>query len=159
PHTPLGQSALRLLHRVLEGFRICLPPQVAIEMRLGEMVEAGWDARPTPADPLVGRLLVEAQRYLRRLPAAGKLLAGESADQEAFLWQASRLESLEPALREYLQEAAREMSTQLATVRGEPFEQTLQALCDLRAEAAPQLLPIATKLPFDRLEGTLEALT
>src|SRR5438445_2586081 len=65
-HTALGQAALRLLHRALEGLRCGVPPQVVAEARLGELVETLWDHRSDAADPLVVRVLHEALRVLRR---------------------------------------------------------------------------------------------
>src|SRR5438132_497078 len=79
--------------------------QVLAEARLGEMIESLWDGRESPADPLAVRVYLEALRLLRRAPHAETMLAGESADQEAFGWQTSRLAALEPALVEYLAEA------------------------------------------------------
>jgi hypothetical protein len=159
PTTPLGSAALRLLHRVLEGFRICLPPQVAVETRLGEMIEAVWDSRPTPADPLVVRVLAETRRYLRRLPVVRKLVAEEPADREAFFWQSSRIEAIEPALNEYLGSVGPELARQLTTAHGDRSLQCLIALRDLRAECGSHLLPIAAKTPYEGLEPVIEALT
>src|SRR5439155_14719150 len=46
PETPLGKAALKLLHRVIEGLRFGVPPQVLHEARLGEMIETLWDHVP-----------------------------------------------------------------------------------------------------------------
>jgi hypothetical protein len=158
PDTPLGSAALRLLHRVLEGFRVCLPPQVAIETRLGEMVEAVWDARPERPDPLVVRVLAEARRYIRRLPIARKLLADDSAQRDAFLWQTSRLEVIEASIDQYLDEVGPQLVRQLAGAHGARLDALLETVRDLRVESADVLLPLAVQPGFDRLEGALDVL-
>src|SRR5207302_6549639 len=57
--SPLGRAALRVLHRALEGLRCGVPPQVAAEARLGELVEGLWDRRDGEPDPLVIRIFHE----------------------------------------------------------------------------------------------------
>lgn len=155
--TPLGESALRLLHRVLEGFRTCLPPQAAIETRLGELIEAVWDGRPAQANPLVCRVLMEARRYRRRLPAAARLLSEDAGEREAFLWQSSRLEALEPALDEYLHQAAVDLLRQLPDAPESLQRELLLALRDLRAESAEALLPLVRQqdVPLDQVVEVL----
>src|SRR5262245_22155163 len=66
--TPLGQAALRVLLRSLEGLRSGVQPQVVAEARLGDMIESLWDHRPEVIDPLVVRVFAEALRMLRRAP-------------------------------------------------------------------------------------------
>ena len=58
--TPLGRSAMRVLHRTLEGLRAGVQPQVVAEARIGEMIESVWDARSKCVDPLAIRVYVEA---------------------------------------------------------------------------------------------------
>src|SRR5215472_7944116 len=103
--TPLGRSALRVLHRALEGLRFGVPPNVVAEARAGELIETLWDHRTGQIDPLAVRVYVEALRVLRRAPHAETMLSGEGSDQEAFSWQMSRLAALEPALTDFLEEA------------------------------------------------------
>ena len=64
--TPLGRSALRTLHRALEGLRCGVPPYLVSEARIGDMVEQLWDYRSVEIDPLVVRIFSEALRLLRR---------------------------------------------------------------------------------------------
>src|SRR6266852_5595415 len=52
PNNPLGQAALRVLHRALEGLRCGVQPQVVAEARLGELIEDLWDHRPEPVHAL-----------------------------------------------------------------------------------------------------------
>ena len=110
PETPLGRSALRVLHRALEGLRHGVPPQVVSEGRLGELVEGLWDHKPAEADPVVARVFHEALRLLRRAPHGEKALAGEATEAEAFRWQMSRLAALESALADYLDDAGAALS-------------------------------------------------
>src|SRR5205085_77184 len=133
-HTALGQAALRLLHRALEGLRCGVPPQVVAEARLGELVETLWDHRSDAADPLVVRVLHEALRVLRRAPNAEPLFLGDSSEQEAFDWQIARLEALEPALQEYLGEIAPSLVRALSSATPARQRDLLLALIDLRAE-------------------------
>src|SRR6516162_7565380 len=64
--TPLGRSALRVLHRALEGLRFGVPPNVVAEARVGELIETLWDHRTEQIDPLSVRVYVESLRVLRR---------------------------------------------------------------------------------------------
>src|SRR5207244_272230 len=93
PRSKLGHAALNVVQRVLEGFRQCLPPQVVVEGRLGELIENVWDNRPHPAQASVVRVLHEAVRYLRRVPAALTMLDDDDpAERDAFQWQVDRLQ-------------------------------------------------------------------
>src|SRR5215472_12809463 len=60
--TPLGQAALRVLYRALEGLRSGVQPQVVAEGRVGEMIEGLWDNRPERIHPLVVRVFAESLR-------------------------------------------------------------------------------------------------
>jgi hypothetical protein len=142
PDTPLGRSALRLLHRVLEGLRFELPPHVVTDSRMGEMIETLWDYRPDEAHPLIVLITQAVLRLLRRQPHAHRLVTEEAVEQEAYIWQMSRLAGLEPALIEYQERAAIELQEQLATSRGPQRLDILQALTDLRADAGATLLPL-----------------
>ena len=140
--TPLGRAALRVLHRALEGLRFGVQPTLVAEARVGEMVETLWDNRDKEVDPLAIRIYVEALRVLRRAPHAETVLAGEASEQEAFSWQMSRMAALEPALAEYLGEAADALRTRLARSAAPEQRDLLLALIDLRAETAPAVLPL-----------------
>ena len=87
PQTPLGQTALRVLHRALEGLRFGVPSQVIAEGRLGEAIESLWDHRPETVEPLVVRVFVEALRQVRRAPHVERTLTEDKSEQEAFQWQ------------------------------------------------------------------------
>jgi hypothetical protein len=158
PHTALGRSALRVLHRALEGLRFGLPPNVVTEARLGELIEGLWDHRAEEVDPLVVRVFVESLRLLRRAPHAATVLAGEPSEQEAFDWQVSRLAALEPALEDYLGEAGSLLCEQLARPPAAQQKDVLLALADLRAEAAEVLLPLLTEGRYPHAELALEVL-
>src|SRR5947209_16029733 len=88
--TPLGQAALRVLHRALEGLRCGVQPQVIAEARLGEVIEGLWDRRDGEPDPLVVRIFNESLRVLRRAPHAEGLFGIDAPEQEAFNWQVAR---------------------------------------------------------------------
>lgn len=150
--TRLGRAALNVTRRVLEGFRLCLPPHVVVEGRLGEMIETIWDQRRRPAEALVVRVLHETVRTLHRMPAALALLEDEPAEGEAFRWQMSRLESIEPAIIDYLAAAKADLLAQLPAAQGQDLRDLLLALIDLRAEAAGALLPLLKRDDFPELE-------
>jgi hypothetical protein len=139
---PLGRSALRVLHRALEGLRCGVQPQVIAEARLGEAIENLWDHRPESIDPLVVRVFLEALRVLQRAPHAERVLNEEKSEQEAFNWQISRLAALEPVLDDYLSEAPVLLCAALTQTEGPEQRDILHTLNDLRAEAAPVLLPL-----------------
>jgi hypothetical protein len=122
--TQLGRSALRVLHRALEGLRFGVPPNVVAEARVGELIETLWDNRTEQIDPLAVHIYVETLRLLRRAPHAEALLSGEAGEQEAFNWQMSRLTALEPALTDFLQEAP----ALLAQLRSPNVELVLEVL-------------------------------
>jgi hypothetical protein len=157
--SPLGRSALRVLHRALEGLRYGVPPAVVAEARIGEMVESLWDHRPDQPDPLSIRVFQESLRVLRRAPHAEPLLAGEAAEQEAFGWQMSRLAALEPALADYLQEAPAALCARVPLAPPAEQRDLLLALADLRAEAGEAVLPLLEVPHYPHVELALEVLT
>jgi hypothetical protein len=158
-HTALGRSALRILLRALEGLRFGVPPNVVSEGRLGELVEALWDARGDEIDPLVVRIFHEAMRFLRRAPHLGSSLVGDLSEQETFDWQVSRLTALEPTLSDYLAEISGPLCTQLPGASPDRQKELLQTLADLKAEGGPHVLAIATTGSLAHAELALEVLT
>jgi hypothetical protein len=159
PDSTLGRAALRVLHRALEGLRCGVPPQVVPEARLGEHVERLWDNRPEKVDPLVVRVFAEVLRLLRRAGHAEAVLADEKPEQEAFTWQMSRLAALEPVLSDYLQEAPAHLAALLPQATSAEQREILQALNDLRAEAASVLIPLLSRPEFAHTELAVEVLT
>ncbi len=159
-HTPLGRSAVRVLLRALEGLRLgTAQPGVVGEGRLGELVEALWDARPEQIDPLAVRVYRESLRLLRRAPHLAMALAGEPSEQESFDWQVSRLAALEPGLVDYLDEAPGPLCRLLEGAAAEEQKEVLQALADLKAEAADAVLPLLAVPRHPNAELALEVLT
>jgi len=142
PDTALGEAALRVLHRALEGLRHGVQPQVMAEARLGEAIENLWDNRPETVHPLVVRVFIEALRQVRRAPNAEHSLTEDRSEHEAFQWQLSRLVALEPVLDDYVSEAGTYLREALLDASAEEQRDLLLALNDLRAEAAPSLLTL-----------------
>jgi hypothetical protein len=159
PEGHLGDAALRVLHRALEGLRCGVQPQVVAEARLGELIEELWDHRPKQVHPLIVRVLVEALRVLRRAPHAEVILADERYEQEAFGWQMSHLTALEQAFTEYLEKAPGHLCAALAKASPDEQRDLLQALADLRAETAPTILPLLDNPNFHHLEQAVHLLT
>jgi hypothetical protein len=159
PETSLGQAALRVLHRALEGLRYGVPPQVILEGRLGEVIESLWDNRPRAVHPLIVRVVNETLRQLRRAPHSRAALAEEGAEQEAFDWQVSRLAALEGALAEYIREAPRKLCEALPDCSAKAQRDILNALNDLRVEAASAVLPLLESGRFPHAEIAVEVLT
>src|SRR5262249_25103809 len=137
-HTPLGETALRVLHRALEGLRHGVQPQIMAEARLGEAIENLWDHRPETVHPLVVRVFVESLRQVRRAPHAERVLTEDRSEQEAYQWQLSRLAALEPVLDDYLSDVAPYLRSALAKAPSREQRDILLALNDLRADAAPE---------------------
>jgi HEAT repeat protein len=152
PESPLGQAALRVLHRAIEGLRLGIQPQMVIEARLGEVIEDLWDHRPDSVQPLIVRIFAEAIRVLRRAPHAEVVLADERFEQEAFSWQMSRLAALESALTEYLHEAPRSLSAALPRSSSAFQREILLALADLHADSAGTVLPLLKDPGFAHAE-------
>jgi hypothetical protein len=159
PDSPLGRSALRVLHRALEGLRSGVPPQVVAEGRLGELIEGLWDNRHERVNPLAVRVFAEALRQLRRAPHAEVALADERAEQEAFTWQVSRLAALEGPLTEYLEEVPALLCAALEGAPAAEQRDLLFALNDLKADAADTLLPLLARPDFAHAELAVEVLT
>jgi len=159
PDGSLGRAALRVLHRALEGLRYGVPPYLILEARLGELVENLWDHRAAHCQALLVRVIAETLRLLRREPHIRSLLADETAEQEAFDWQLSRLTALEPALSDYLDDAPRQLSASLTTAQGHALRDVLLALNDLRADTGTTLLPHLSKPEFPQHELAVEVLT
>jgi hypothetical protein len=159
-HTPLGRSALRVLHRALEGLRFGVPAGVVAEGRVGELVEVLWDNRQGgEVDPLVVRVYLESMRVLRRAEATRATLTGEPAEQEGFDWQVSRLAALESAVGDYLSESGPALAARLGGVPVGQQRDVLLALADLRAEAAGAVLPLLEVPGYPHLDAAVEVLT
>jgi hypothetical protein len=158
PGRPQGRAALRVLHRALEGLRQGVPPLLVTEARLGEIIEFLWDNRPEPPAPLLVRLLVEVRRLVRRAPHVRALLGEEGAEQEGFDLQVARLMALDPALSEYLHKAPQQLLAALPTASDHEVRDLLQALYDLRAEAAPVVLPLLTRADWPHKDLAVELL-
>ena len=145
PETPLGQAALRLVHRALEGMRHGVSPQFIVETRMGDILESLWDHRPPGAAPLHVRIAHETLRFLRRTPHLRTMLPEEMADNETFDLQVSRMVALESAMREYLKEAPGPLLARVASTSGVEQQEILRALADLRVDAAAELLPLVRR--------------
>jgi hypothetical protein len=156
---PLGQTALRVLHKAMEGLRQAVPPQIMAEARLGEAIEQLWDHRPETVDPLVVRVFIEALRQVRRAPHAERALTEDRSEQEAYQWQLSRLATLEPMLEDYLSEAATYLRAQLPEAPPQQQRDILLALNDLRGEAAPEALKLLADPRFMYPDLAVEVLT
>ncbi len=139
PETELGSAALRLLHRVVEGLRFGLPPQVILESRLGELIETVWDHRPHGAAALHIRVLHETLRLLRRGTHLRSALGEEMAEPEALDWQFSRIASIENPLRAFLRESPAKLLARIASATGSEQADILRAVIDLRIEVPLEL--------------------
>jgi hypothetical protein len=157
PETPLGRSALRILHRALEGLRYGVPPHMVAEGRLGEVIEKLWDDRPEKAQPQVARVALETLRLLRRQEHLRPALDEEHSEQEAFDWQMSHLAALEPTLTDYLEEAPRHLAMRLNRAPATERLEILGALHDLRAEAGVEVMELLSR-GCDDPESALEVL-
>lgn len=140
--TPLGQAALRLLHRALEGLRFGVPPTLIAEARLGEMLELLWDHRPPQANPILVRVLLEILRVLRREEHFELALRDDSSEPEGFTWQMSRLRALETGFRDYVTQSAREMAGALASARDDERAELLHALREMQADAGTEIMAL-----------------
>lgn len=139
---PHGPRARRVLRRALAGLRQGLDPNCLVESRLGELVDAHWNSDPAPDDPESVRLLAEALRITRRLPSYEPFLPGTGEAREAWQIQASHLAALESEISDFLEGCVRPLAARLPT-RDHALElQILQALDDLRADAAKWLIPL-----------------
>jgi hypothetical protein len=158
PETALGQSALRLLHRVIEGFRFGVSPHLVLDARLGEILETVWDHRPAGMSPLHVRIVHESLRLLRRAPHLKSMLGEEMGEQETLEWQFSRISSLESAFRDYLKEAPAQLLASVASTKGVEQADILRALADLRVEAAVELIPLVGQATCENRAQVIDVL-
>lgn len=158
PNSTSGEAAVRVLQRALEGMRFHIQPYLLLEARLGELIECLWDYRPEAAQPVVVRAITEALRLLRRAPQFKTMLAQDAVEHEAFDLQMARLQMLEPALLDYLEEAPQQLCAALETTRGKRLREMLLALLDLRADTGAALLPYLSRADFEH-ELAVEVLT
>lgn len=139
---PQGHRARRVLRRALEGLRQGLDPSRLVESRLGELVEFHWDSDPSPDDPDSVRLLAEALRIARRVPAYEAFLPEAEEAREAWQLQTSRLTVLETAISHFLVGCVGPLASRLPTEDADLELRILQALDDIRADAARWLIPL-----------------
>jgi hypothetical protein len=154
----LRKPALRVLHRAFEGLRHGVQPQVLAEGRLGEVIEQLWDHRGDKVDPLVVRVFVEVLRQARRAHHIDRLMNEEHAELEGVQWQMSRLVALEPVVEDYLSEAAPYLMAALPTASPAEQHDILDALNDIRADAAAAVLPLLTDSDFGHVESAVAVL-
>jgi hypothetical protein len=122
------------------------------------MVETLWDHKPDPPSPLLVRVFAEVRRLIRRAPYIRSLLGEEGAEQEGFDLQVARLTALDPVLGENLRQAPSLLMASLANVQGLEIRDLLLALHDLRAEAAPTLLPLLARPGWPHKDLAVEVL-
>jgi hypothetical protein len=142
PLSPLGRSALRVLHSALRGLRHGVPPQTIGEGRLGEVVARMWRHRPERSDPLVVRVLIESLRLLQRSDHTEFALAGNPYGGETLRRQLGELLTLEDAFIDYLLDAPTGFCEALASAGDDERPDLLAALADLRADASAVVLPL-----------------
>ena len=157
--TTLGRSALRVLHRALEGLRAGIQPGMIPEARVGELIETLWDKRSDRVDPLVVRVFAEALRLVRRHPHAEAYLGAETSELEAFRWQMSRLTSLDNSIREYLESVIPQLCMDLQTAPFSKHKDILLALNDLRADAGETILGLIDQPRYPHFELAVDQLT
>lgn len=144
PDHPLNPQACRVLRRALEGLRQGLEPARLAEARMGELVENHWDSQPAQDDPDNVRLLAEALRITRRLPAYEAFLPANEDEQEAWQLQAARLSNLEESIADYLIQCVEPLAARLPVEDPAIERRILLALHDIRADAARWLIPVLT---------------
>ncbi|MFO0866409.1 MAG: hypothetical protein U0744_17485 [Gemmataceae bacterium] len=141
PEIEEGKVAWNLLHRVLQGLRQGLSPQVILEARLAEVFETIVDAE-LEGPPIVGRVLHEALRLIRRLDDLTTQFETESPDAEAFQWQKLRLEAIESLLIDQRDSMAASWKRELLHCSTTERAELLLAIFDLRLDVSDKLLPI-----------------
>ncbi|MBX9681250.1 MAG: hypothetical protein K2X38_21040 [Gemmataceae bacterium] len=141
PELDEGKVAWNLLRRVLQGLRQGLSPQVIIEARLAEVFEAVVDAE-LDGPPIVGRVLHEALRLIRRLDDLASQFEAESPEAEAFQWQKLRLEAIESILIDQRDAIANTWKRILLKGSAADRGELLQGIIDLRLDVSERLLPI-----------------
>jgi hypothetical protein len=147
PMSPLGRTALRVLHTALRGLRYGVPPQTVCEGRFGEAVARLWRHRPDGADPLVVRVLIESLRLLQRADHAEHALAGNPYAGESLRRQWAELLTLEHTFADYLSDAAGELLDELAAAADDLRGDMLAALEEIRADASAVVLPLMRSWP------------
>lgn len=154
----LRKPALRVLHRAFEGLRHGVQPHVLAEGRLGEVIEQLWDHRGEKVDPLVVRIFIEVLRQARRAHHIDRMMNEERAELEGVQWQLARLVALEPVLQDYLSEVGPYLGANLSIASPGEQRDILEALNDLRADAAEAILPLLSDSDFGHAEPAVAVL-
>jgi hypothetical protein len=149
PMSPLGRSALRVLHTTLRGLRHGVPAQTVCEGRLGEVVARLWRHRPDRADPIVVRILIESLRLLQRADHAEHALAGNPYGGESLRRQLGELLTLEDAFVDYLSDATADLCDALAKAGDDRRADLISSLEELRADAGAVVLPLVRSWPAE----------
>jgi hypothetical protein len=153
--SPHGEAALRLLHRAVEGMRFGVPLSTVLEARMGELVESLWDHKPEQVHPLLVRLCIELRRQLRRVNRAEESFSTDNFEREAFTMQMSRILALESCMEDYLRDAGLGLARLVPEARGIQQRDLLQALYELRYDAADVVRPLLMKLPPSNAEQAM----
>ena len=156
--TPLGRAALRVLHRALEGLRFGVQPTLVAEARVGEMIETLWDNRAEAGRSAGGARLrrgaAGAAAGAARRDGPGRRGVGAGGVRLADVAPggpgagAGGIPGGAPAPR-----CARRLQRAPAPEQRD----LLLALIDLRAEAAPAVLPLLAQPRFPHAELALES--
>lgn len=144
---PMGDAAVRALHRTLEGLRCGISAQIVAEARLGEMLETLWDEHQGTIHPLLVRLFSEVLRHQRRSTQYTLDLAEEHFEQEAYAMQVSHMAALEDHFIGYLAEAKKILPRKLARTTPDELRDWLTALQELRADAGATLVKLLRDNP------------
>lgn len=144
---PHGESAVRALHRTLEGLRCGISAQIVAEARLGEMLESLWDKQQRNMHPLLVRLFSEVLRHQRRSSQYSQDLAEEHFEQEAYAMQVSHMAALEDQFIGYLAEAKKVLPRKISRTTPEELRDWLTALQELRADAGATLVRLLRDNP------------
>ncbi len=157
PETVSGRAAARTLVQALAGLRNGVHPHVVAVGRLGDAIEMVWRHGREPINPLAVQVFREALRLIRRADHAERFFDNES-DRLAFRVQIERIEERCVAFGKYLDESVPALLDALSKETGTDRSDLLQALIDLRADAADTVIPlIKAKRLFD-LEKAIELL-
>lgn len=159
PATPLGRAAVRTLHLALRGLRHGLSPHIFAEGRLGEAAALLWQHRLDTVEPLLVRVLAESLRQLQRSDHTDRLLRGDPAAQSSGRRQVACLKELEPAFSDYLREAPALLGAALPGATDVLRGEVLEALADLRADAARSVMPLLDELTGPQRELAVRLMT
>jgi hypothetical protein len=158
PQSVGGRAAARTLVCALAALRNGVQPHAVVVGRLGDAIETVWRHGREPINPLAVQVFREALRLNRRADHAERFFENDS-DRLAFREQIGRVEERFDAFCDYLEDSVSVLLDALSNDSETDSTDLLQALIDLRADAAALVIPMIKARRLFDLDKAIEVLS